>query len=183
MLESYNIQGQHKIILNNSKTNRERITEIYNISLSKKSQSKKVICLKYLISMDYYTNIPPLIELDSGLIKRNIMIYDNKLKESNIIVVDISNYIYKIKVLILDNNLISTVKMFHLKDGSCPLISIKGISNLNTSHVKNMSQMFFNCNILTSLPDISKWNTSNVTDMSCMFFGCSSLISLPDISN
>ena len=38
-----------------------------------------------------------------------------------------------------------------------------------------MSQMFYNCKSLISLPDISKWNTHNVTDMSGMFHECSSL--------
>ena len=45
-----------------------------------------------------------------------------------------------------------------------------------------MSEMFYNCWLLSSLPDISKWNTNNVKDMGGMFYYCSSLSSLPDIS-
>ena len=45
-----------------------------------------------------------------------------------------------------------------------------------------MSNMFYYCNSLISLPDISKWNTSNVYNMDRMFSECNSLISLPDIS-
>ena len=57
-------------------------------------------------------------------------------------------------------------------------IKLKGIEN-----VTNMSDMFYGCSSLSSLPDISKWNTINVTDMRFMFGECSSLLSLPDISN
>ena len=56
------------------------------------------------------------------------------------------------------------------------------IKFLNTSNVTNMSDMFYGCNSLISLPDISKWNTSNIKDMNKMFYRCNSLISLPDIS-
>ena len=63
------------------------------------------------------------------------------------------------------------------------LISLPDISNWNTHNVINMSFMFYNCKSLILLPDISNWNTNNVTDMSYMFSFCESLISLPDISN
>ena len=45
-----------------------------------------------------------------------------------------------------------------------------------------MSIMFYNYNLLNSLPDISNWDTSNIIDISHMFSGCESLNSLPDIS-
>ena len=61
------------------------------------------------------------------------------------------------------------------------LTSVIGISNLNTSNVTNMVQMFRDCQSLTSL-DLSNFNTSNVTDMGHMFAGCSSLTNL-DLSN
>jgi surface protein len=60
------------------------------------------------------------------------------------------------------------------------LVSITGISYLNTSEVTNMSLMFPACTHLTSL-DLSSFNTSQVTDMSGMFQNCSSLTSL-DVS-
>ena len=63
------------------------------------------------------------------------------------------------------------------------LITLPDISNWNTNNVTNVSSMFFDCKSLISLPDISNWNTNNITDMSYMFSGCRSLISLPNISN
>ena len=45
-----------------------------------------------------------------------------------------------------------------------------------------MSNMFYECNSLISLPDISKWNTSNVNSLNNMFYECFSIKSLPDIS-
>ena len=51
------------------------------------------------------------------------------------------------------------------------LQDIKGIQNLNTEKVTNMSGMFNRCEALTSL-DVSNFNTKNVTDMGGMFEGC-----------
>ena len=51
------------------------------------------------------------------------------------------------------------------------LTKIEGINNLNTSNVTNMSDMFLDCESLTSI-DVSKFNTSNVTDMNGMFYNC-----------
>ena len=39
--------------------------------------------------------------------------------------------------------------------------------------VTDMSEMFYECSSLLSLPDISKWNTKKVTNMSKMFYECS----------
>ena len=61
------------------------------------------------------------------------------------------------------------------------LISIKGLNNLITENVTDMSNMFRGCSSLRSL-DLSNFNTENVEDMSNMFEGCSSLRSL-DLSN
>ena len=44
----------------------------------------------------------------------------------------------------------------------------------NTSSVKNMQYMFYNCQKLISL-DLSNFNTSLVTDMQYMFYNCSNL--------
>ena len=46
----------------------------------------------------------------------------------------------------------------------------------------NLSQLFYGCSSLKSLPDISKWNIDNVENTELLFAGCSSLKSLPDIS-
>ena len=62
------------------------------------------------------------------------------------------------------------------------LLSLPDISKWNTNNVEDMSGMFSDCSSLLSLPDISKWNTNNVKNMSEIFSHCSSLSSLPDIS-
>ena len=54
------------------------------------------------------------------------------------------------------------------------LQTILGISNLNTSEVTDMGNMFRDCTGLTSL-DLSSFNTSKVTDMTSMFFLCGNL--------
>ena len=55
------------------------------------------------------------------------------------------------------------------------------LSNLDTSQVTNMSNMFYACKGLTSL-NLSNFDTSKVIDMSDMFTYCSGLTSL-DLSN
>ena len=62
------------------------------------------------------------------------------------------------------------------------LNTLPDISEWDTKNVNNMSYMFSGCRGLISLPDISKWNTENVTTMSYMFSNCISLKTLPDIS-
>ena len=57
------------------------------------------------------------------------------------------------------------------------LQSIQGLRHLNTNMVTDMSNMFYDCNALTSL-DLSGFLTSRVTDMSFMFSGCTNLKSL-----
>ena len=72
--------------------------------------------------------------------------------------------------------------MSHIFHNCKLLSSLPDISNWNTINVTNMSNIFDGCEALSSLPDISKWKTDNVTDMSSMFSYCISLSSLPDIS-
>ena len=84
-----------------------------------------------------------------------------------------------IKIKLIANNLTDMSYMFH----DCTILtSIGNNSTLDTSNVNNMSYMFYNCISLTNLSCISKWVTSNVTDISHMFYSCSSLKKLPDIS-
>ena len=54
------------------------------------------------------------------------------------------------------------------------LLKTLNVSNLDTSKVTNMSNMFNYCTSLTSL-DLSNFNTSQVTTMDGMFIGCESL--------
>ena len=61
------------------------------------------------------------------------------------------------------------------------LQTIRGLENLDTSQVTNMSSMFEMCNNLTNL-DLSHFDTSKVTDMSRMFGDCKNLTSL-DLSS
>lgn len=58
--------------------------------------------------------------------------------------------------------------------GCTNLTSIEGIENLNTSNVKNMSEMFGQCSNLETL-DLSHFNTEDVGNMSNMFNGCTKL--------
>ena len=48
--------------------------------------------------------------------------------------------------------------------------------------LNNMSFLFYECELLTSLSDISIWNIINVDNMEQMFYNCKSLITLPNIS-
>ena len=61
------------------------------------------------------------------------------------------------------------------------LASIEGLENLNTSSVKDMSNMFTGCSGLKEL-NVSNFNTSAVTNMSWMFKNCSGLKEL-NVSN
>ena len=65
--------------------------------------------------------------------------------------------------------------------GMSKLASIEGMEYLNTKVVMDMSNMFNNCAMLTSI-DLSHFDTSNVTTMYAMFSECTSLKNL-DVSN
>jgi len=81
--------------------------------------------------------------------------------------------------LIIDNKKINLCEYYNVKSDKMKKLKVRLIQ---TNTIENMSEMFFGCKSLLSLPDISKWNIDNVTDMSGMFYACSSLLSLPDIS-
>ena len=57
------------------------------------------------------------------------------------------------------------------------LTKIEGLENLNTSEVKDMSDMFTFCQALTTL-DLSSFNTEKVTNMTGMFSNCTLLTSI-----
>ena len=65
--------------------------------------------------------------------------------------------------------------------GSSTLETISDLEYLNTANVMDMSDMFADCQKLSSL-DLSKFNTEKVTNMSSMFEDCLELSSL-DLSN
>lgn len=62
-------------------------------------------------------------------------------------------------------------------EGLESLTSIIGLENLNTTHVTDMSKMFYNCYKLNSL-NLSQFNTGNVEKMNEMFSYCRGLYSL-----
>ena len=86
---------------------------------------------------------------------------------------------YSITKVVIDASMVDARPTYtHMWfDKFANLISIDGLTNLNTSEVVWMHDMFQGCESLTSL-DLSSFNTANVTDMSFMFFGCSLLTSL-----
>jgi surface protein len=69
----------------------------------------------------------------------------------------------------------------------CNKLTSLDLSSWNTGNVTDMSEMFNNCQSLTTIGDVSNWDTSSVTDMSNIFNYCKLLISLDasnwDISN
>ena len=59
-------------------------------------------------------------------------------------------------------------------EGLTVLEEIRGLDNLNTSEVTDMSRMFAGCDALCSL-DVSRFDTLNVKQMQQMFMGCAAL--------
>ena len=79
----------------------------------------------------------------------------------------------------MDTSGMTSMKDMFRKDTS--LTNITFGDNFNTANVTSMNGVFWDCNSLTSI-DLSNFNTSNVTDMNNMFAECSSLTAL-DLSN
>lgn len=71
-------------------------------------------------------------------------------------------------------------KMDSLFSGSC--IKTLDISCFNTRNVNNMSNMFYNCEDLTSINFGNNFDTRNVKDFNSMFYNCSNLTEL-DLSS
>ncbi len=61
------------------------------------------------------------------------------------------------------------------------LTSIEGLENIDTSKVTNMSQMFYFCAALKDI-DVSNFDTSKVTNMDSMFYDCGVLAEV-DVSD
>ena len=72
----------------------------------------------------------------------------------------------KIKTVVFDASFANArpTSCYYWFSGCNNLTEIKGIENLNTENVTNMSYMFVKCKALTSL-DLSNFNTEKVTDM------------------
>ena len=85
----------------------------------------------------------------------------------------------KIKTVVFDASFANArpTSCYYWFSGCNNLTEIKGIENLNTENVTNMSYMFVKCKALTSL-NLTSFNTEKVTDMQGMFKECSALTSL-----
>ena len=108
---------------------------------------------KYLVSSNSSATNPPA------------WIYDNKRLRVRKAVFDSSFSAFRPT---------STAYWFYL---FASLVSIEGLSNLNTSAVTSMAEMFRYCYVLPNL-DLSTFDTRNVTDMSCMFCYCWALTNI-----
>ena len=183
------------------KTNDEKLDDLISKLLEKYPEKR--------ITWDDYFN-HPFLKINSNEITiqykktdkygndygNKIKIFGKKFVENN---KDKCKFIYKCKDYELQeylelekNEQIFEIKLFGINKvtnmsfmfSECILLtSLPDISNWDTNNVTNMSYMFNYCESLKSLDDISFWNTSNVNNMSYMFSDCKSLVSLPDISN
>lgn len=80
---------------------------------------------------------------------------------------EIKNIVFLGKVLLPENA--SSMFSSNISDNELTnLISLENMSNIDTSKVTNMANMFASCESLTTL-DLSSFNTSNVTTMYGMF--------------
>ena len=149
--------------VNNSKNNKDDITEIYIIYNIENKEYIDIFGYNFVINNKKYCK----------------MLIDNKEYEikCHYNVEKYKNNILKIKLKGI-NNVTNMSFMFY---GCSSLLSLPDISKWKTNNVTNMSCMFYGCSSLPSLPDISKWNTNNAIYMNNMSYECSLLSSLPDI--
>ena len=89
---------------------------------------------------------------------------------------ELTNKYVEIKLKGMENVTDMSYMFYKCKD----LLSVSNISDLDTSKVKNMSCLFYDCESLL-LPEILNWDTSKVTDISFMLYNCKSLNYKPDI--
>ena len=88
-----------------------------------------------------------------------------------------STYSLYCESIAFDNIDTSHVKNMSNMFNLCSQLKTLDLSNFDTSSVTDMSNMFSYCTSLTEL-DISSFNTVNVTNMTKMFYNCSSLNSI-----
>ena len=75
------------------------------------------------------------------------------------------------------NNCPSVTSFASLFSNAGNIKTLTFAKGMDTSKIKSIYNMFYNCSSLVSL-DLSSFDTSNVTDASYLFCGCSSLTSL-----
>ena len=141
---------------------KEEIHYIYDISFGKNKNKSFKIKRNKMIKLEYkYDNKEKNIYfLGMNFIKSNknkcYIIFNNKqYKLTNNIkeLKDIKKKsIIQIKLRILENIIDLAYMFFYCSS----LIYLKNISNINTNKVNNMSNLFYGCSSLSSLPDISK---------------------------
>lgn len=131
------------------------------------------------------------IQIPTALSESGFAGLDNVLLDTSRLNTIIPNY-QNVKKISFSRNSIANTPPAKVEDNKIVLVdkisfykwsnleSFDG-SNLDTSHIKDMSYMFSECNKLRET-SFSGWNTENVTSMQQMFFGCSSIEKL-DISN
>ena len=91
----------------------------------------------------------------------------------------IKDNMLKIKFIIEDINELTSLKCMFCE---CRNIkAIRGLENIVTNTIKDMSHMFQRCVLLFHISSMTKWDTSNVTNMDGMFFGCKSLKSITNV--
>ena len=83
-------------------------------------------------------------------------------------------YIPKTLLVATENTSSSMTQMFN----GCRSLEEVDLSNLNTSNVTNMNQMFANCETLKTITGLTSFNTAKVTNFSYMFSNCTSFKTL-----
>ena len=159
-------------------------TFLFSSNGSIKSQNNK-----YIEYSSFYENS---FSFKSWKIKRiNINENESKkyiIKNDYILATDMRYMFYECSSLLSISglskiNTSNAIYMNNMFKGCCLLKQINDISKWDINKVKDMSNMFSGCSSLKLFPNISKWNTNQVENMSGIFAKCSSLKSLPDISN
>ena len=87
-----------------------------------------------------------------------------------------SIFCYLVKKAVFKDSIAPTSLVRYFQ-GCSGMVAIEGLSRLDTSEVRDMDFMFYNCSSLETL-DLSSFDTSNVKDMSGMFYCCGSLSEL-----
>ena len=128
-----------------------------------------------------YTTSPVKISTDDYLTLFNVDCDYLKIIKYNPEKTSIDWQIKRINIMDLSELDTSNVTDMHNMFSDCSGLTSLDVSNFNTSNVTDMQGMFANCSSLTSL-DVSNFDTSNVINMMAMFSDCSGLTSL-DVSN
>ncbi|MCX0279919.1 BspA family leucine-rich repeat surface protein [Bombilactobacillus mellis] len=84
-----------------------------------------------------------------------------------------SDFINKVTKLVIDPGVIAPKDSSSLFSNLTNVKEFVDLSNLDTSQVISMTNMFFYCSVKEL--DLSNWDTSNVTDMLAMFMNCYNL--------